>query len=137
MPITILENKCGKPKSITMNTTFNLFIHSLLIHPFLYSSISCMADVHSDVETLVVLQVPQVGEAFPTLVAHVLFLTGVDLLVGLQAVALVEAASAYVTAERFLTCVDALVSVQVTCVAETFSTRVTAERFLSCVDHLM
>lgn len=90
----------------------------------------------SDVETLVVLQVPQVRETLPTLVAHKLFLPGVYLLVGFQAVALVEAASTCVAGERLLPSVDPLVSVQVAHVAETFPTCVAAERFLSCVDHL-
>lgn len=83
-----------------------------------------------------VLEVPQVGETLPTLVAHELFLPGVYLLVGLQAVALVEAASARVTAERLLAGVDTLVSVQVARVAETFPACVASERFLPCVDHL-
>lgn len=90
----------------------------------------------SDVETLVVLQVPQVGETLPTLVAHKLFLSGVYLLVGLQAVALIEAASTRVAAKRLLPSVDTLVSVQVARVAETFPTCVAAEGFLSCVHHL-
>lgn len=90
----------------------------------------------SDVETLVVLQVPQVRETFPALVAHKLFLPGVYLLVGFQAVALVEAASAGVAGERLLPGVDALVPVQVAHVAEAFPACVTAERLLSCVDHL-
>lgn len=90
----------------------------------------------SDIETLVVLQVPQVRETLPTLVAHKLFLPGVYLLVGFQAVALVEATSTCVAGERLLPSVDPLVSVQVAHVAETFPTCVAAERFLSCVDHL-
>lgn len=90
----------------------------------------------SDIETLVVLQVPQVGETLATLVTHELFLPGVYLLVGLQAVALVEAASTRVAAERLFPGVDALVSVQVAGVAETFPACVAAERFLSCVHHL-
>lgn len=96
----------------------------------------CLCSLALDIETLVVLQVPQVGETLATLVAHELFLPGVYLLVGLQAVALVEAASTRVAAERLLSSVDALVSVQIACVAETLPTRVTAERFLTRVDHL-
>lgn len=83
-----------------------------------------------------VLQVPQVGETLPALVAHKLFLPSVYLLVGLKAVALVEAASTGVAAERLLPGVDTLVSVQVARVAETFPTCVAAERFLSCVNDL-
>ena len=90
----------------------------------------------SDVEALVVLQVPQVGEALPTLVTHELFLSGVYLLVGFQTVALVKAAAAGVAAERLLSRVDTLVSVQIARVAETFPACVAAERLLSCVDHL-
>lgn len=90
----------------------------------------------SDVETLVVLQVPQVRETFSALVAHELLLPGVYLLVGFQAVALVEAASAGVAGERLLPGVDALVSVQVAHVAEAFPAGVAAERLLSGVDHL-
>lgn len=83
-----------------------------------------------------VLQVPQVGKTLPTLVAHELFLPGVNLLVGFQAVALVKAASTRVAAERLLPSVDTLVSVQVAGIAETFPTCVAAERFFSCVDNL-
>lgn len=83
-----------------------------------------------------VLQVPQVRETFPTLVAHKLFLPGVYLLVGFQAVALVEAASADVAGERLLPGVDALVSVQVAHAAEAFPARVAAEWLVSSVDHL-
>ncbi len=90
----------------------------------------------SDVETLVVPQVPQIGKTLPTLVTHELFLPSVNLLVGFQAVALVEAASARVAAERLLTGVNTLMSVQVARVAETFATCVTAEWLLTCVDHL-
>lgn len=98
--------------------------------------IAQMSQCGLDVETLMVLQVPQVGEAFPTLVTHELFLASVYLHVGLQAVALVKTASTRVTAERFLACVDTLVSVQVACVTETLPTCVAAEWFLSRVDHL-
>lgn len=58
-----------------------------------------------------VFQVPQVGEALPTLVAHELFLPSVNLLVGFQAVSLVEAASTRVAGVRLLSRVDSLVSV--------------------------
>ena len=100
------------------------------------SSTTRAASLLSDVEALVVLEVPEVGEALPTLVAHELFLPGVYLQVGLQAVALVEAASTRVTAERLLPRVDPLVTVQVARVAETFPACVAAERLFSGVDHL-
>lgn len=100
------------------------------------SCIRALCPLPSHVETLVVLQVPQVGEALPTLVTHELFLTRVDLLMGLQAVSLIEAAAACVAGEGFLPGVDPLVSVQVPRVAETFAARVTPEGFLSGVDHL-
>jgi len=84
----------------------------------------------------VVLEVPQVGEALATFVAHVLLLAAVDLQVGLQAVALVEAAAALLAAEGLLARVDALVAVQVARVAEALPARVAAERLLTRVDRL-
>lgn len=132
---TVRQNKSGKPNFINQQN----HVHCKLVQ-FTPSALppgqAPRRGSASDVETLVVLQVPQVGETLPTLVAHELFLPGVDLLVGLQAVALVEAASTRVAAERLLPRVDALVSVQVARVAETFPTRVAAERFLSRVHHL-
>lgn len=117
------------------------FAHSILsswrkantIHP---SGQTRDCSLASDIETLVVLQVPQVGKTLSTLVAHELLLPGVYLLVGFQAVALVETASACIAAERLLPGVDTLVSVQIARVAETFPARVAAEGLLSCVDHL-
>lgn len=90
----------------------------------------------SDVKTLVVLQVPQVGETLATLVANELFLPSMYLLVGFQGVALVEAASAGVAGVRLLSRVDTLVSVEVPDTAETLPAGVTAEWFLPRVDHL-
>lgn len=83
-----------------------------------------------------VFQVPQVGETLPALVAHELFLPGVDLLVGFQAVSLVEAASARVAGVRLLSRVDSLVPVEVADAAEALPARVAAERLLPRVDRL-
>lgn len=90
----------------------------------------------SDVDALVLLQVPHVGETLTALVAHERLLSGVNLLVGFQAVPLAEAAAADVAAEGLLAGVDALVSVQVARVAEVLPADVAAERLLSGVDHL-
>lgn len=113
-------------------------------HIFIQSSVlwdvdvwSCAPTAASDIETLVIPQVPSVGETLAALVAHVRLLASVYLHVGFQAVALVETAIAYAAGERLLSRVDALVSVQVAQVVERLPACFTAKRFLPCVNKLM